>query len=319
MLATIYNGSGGPKPIAGMTYHNIKAAHAKLIREEQFDRQNEIDGLAARLEALDAEYAAKSADGSNMPPEPTPAAQPAPAVVGIPITEQDQGPVDPFGALKVHFETIRVEVGNWADGSGIENADQADTVDVLIDMVKAANKAAEDQLAKEIAPLTAKVTEARERYYPLIGETKKITGSGILMLRTLLEVKTVWGNSERLRLAAEATRKRDEANEIARIALEASKAAVGDLVATEKAEDLIKLAQAAVKVTKQAEKATPGAGYRTEWVVAIVDQRAAVLAMMKRYPQDYIDLTDNLGKRAVREGQRTIDGFTIVETKVAVG
>lgn len=48
-MTDTYHSSSGPKLIADMNWHNLEAAHAKLIREGDPIRQAEIDAMAAEI------------------------------------------------------------------------------------------------------------------------------------------------------------------------------------------------------------------------------------------------------------------------------
>jgi hypothetical protein len=248
--------------------------------------------------------------GANMPPDPIEA-------------------VDPIVSLTLHVSDLRVEVGNWCDGEKIANADQAAVVERLIEDVKDAIAAAEDARDGEIKPLTAQVTALREKYYPLIGETKKITGSLIKMKTALLAVKTDWANRENARIAKEAADARAEAKRLADIAAAAAKEAVGDIDATERAEDLIHDAQDALRVVKQVENATVK-GMRTIWVIKgfqpvtqadgkPLDGKAALLRhYLRTNPSALVEAALALARTDIRAGQRQIPGLIIDSEQVAV-
>jgi hypothetical protein len=321
-LATLYQPSKGPpKAIADLPFPYLVNACEKLKRDQPH-RAAEILAMQARIDAeADAEIAAgarkdpeetpnpRAVLGNNNPPEPTPVEALAPAAE---VDEQ-------FAGLKAHFDDLYTESKNWADGAEVENEAQAAEVDRLLDEWKKAIATADSVLDARIDPLNAQIKVIRELFYPLTGDTTKIKGIGTRAKTALLQVKTAWGKKVQARIDAEAAKLAKEAADKAQQALEASRAAVGDLAATESAEDLIKAAQGALRAATTAGKATPGKGYRTKWVTTIADNKKAVLTMMGRYPQDFLDLALRLAEREVMEGKRVIDGFLIDETKVAVG
>jgi hypothetical protein len=231
------------------------------------------------------------------------------------VRSDDNAP-DPFDACAVHVDSLYEEVGHWADGQEIENEKQAAAVDQLIDDVKAAIEACENARDEAIRPLTEQVTSIRERWYPLIGETKKVTGRLIRAKAVLLQAKTIWGNKVRARQAAEAERLRQEALKKAQEAGEAARAAVGNLEASEEAEALVREAQGLLKGAQRAEKDVPK-GMRTIWRVEVAQPNIALRTMWQRHPQDMIAFAKQLAERDVREGRRTLEGFTITEDKVA--
>jgi hypothetical protein len=225
-------------------------------------------------------------------------------------------PADPFEACLAHTESLYEEVNHWCDGQEIENEKQAAAVDQLIGDVKDAIEACENARDETIKPLSAQVTAIRERWYPLIGETKAITGKLIRAKKVLLDAKTVWGNKVRARQVAEAERLRQEGLKKAQEAAEAARAASGDLDATEEAEALVREAQWLLKGATAAEKATPK-GMRTVWRVEVADPNVAMRTMWARHREELTAFAKQLAERDVREGKRVLDGFTITEDKVA--
>lgn len=225
-------------------------------------------------------------------------------------------PPDPFDAIKLHMDDLYVETANWADGTEIENEAQAAEVERLLNDWKDAIKAAENVREKEIEPFTEKVTAIRERFYPLIGETKKVTGIAIRAKTALLAVKTKWANKLDAERKAEAERLRQEALAKAAEAQAALREAPDNIATVESAEDLIRDAQSMLRSAKQAEKPATK-GMRTVWHTVMADKVLAVRTMWKRYPQEFLDLAQTLAEREVREGKRTIEGFVITEGKEA--
>ena len=171
---------------------------------------------------------------------------------------------DPFTALSVHAADLRIEGGKYCDGQKIKDAAEMAVVQRLIDDVKDALDAVAEARDAEIKPLSEKVTAIREKFYVLDGETKKITGSLILMKKALLAAKTDWGNRENARIAAETAAANKRAQEAAAIAAQAVKDAAGDIEAAEKAEALVHVAQDAQREVRQV-AAGAVKGMRDSW------------------------------------------------------
>ena len=231
--------------------------------------------------------------GANNPPEPT-----------------------PFEAIRVHIEDLDVEARNWADGTEITTDAQAGEVDRLIDDFKAAIKAAEGVQTAMLAPLAEQEKLIRERFYPLIGKTTKITGTAIRARDALLAVKSKWAGKVMAQQRAEADRLRAEAMEQARQARETLATADDNIDARETAEDMIKAAQGLLKDAKAAENPTMR-GLRTVWNVAVVDETAALRSMWCRRRPELVAYALDLARADVRNGARAIEGFSIVAEKVA--
>jgi hypothetical protein len=232
------------------------------------------------------------------------------------VSVKDNQP-DPFDAIKLMMDDLYVETGNWADGTDIENADQAEVVDRLINDWKDAIDAADQARDAATRPLSDQVTAIRERWYPLTADTTKIKGIATRAKVALLAVKTRWANKLRAERDAEAKRLRDEAAKQAAEAAQAARDAAGNLEATEQAEDLIKAAQTTLKAAIQLEKPAMK-GLRSEWVTTMTDPVEAARWAWLRHRSECEEFFLSLAKRDVREGHKVIAGFDIFETKVAV-
>lgn len=237
-------------------------------------------------------------------------------------------PADPFDALKLHMDDLYVETANWADGVEIENAEQAETVERLINDWKDAIAATEAAREGEIKPLSDQVTAIRERYYPLIGETKKVTGIAIRAKAALLAVKTKWANKLAAERAAEAERLRKEAAAKAAEAQAALRHAPDDIAMVESAEDLIRDAQSTLRAAQTAEKPAVK-GMRDNWVVKgfqpvevdgkWIDGKVTLLRhYFKTNPAALVEACLELAKADVRAGKRAIPGLIIENDRRAV-
>ena len=326
MTATIYNSSSGPKEIAGMNYMNLKNGAAKLRRENR--QLDEAEAMEARLALLDAERA----ETVEREPEGV-AVVAAPA---LPETHQiganNPPPDDPFEAHRVHIDDLYTEAKNWCDGADIENAEQAAMVDRLIDDFKAAIVAAETSRDEAKKPFQDKVTEIQEQYYPLLFDGKTRTkGIAIRAKAALLAVKTKWQNKVDAERAADAKRLLDEAAAKAREAATVAREAVGNIEAQERAEDVIKDAQDALRTAQQASKPLVGTGMRDNWVIAgfenvadpvtgeVTDGRLLLFRhFWKTDKEVLINFCLDLARAEIRMGKRTIPGLVIENQRRAV-
>lgn len=318
MTVTHYQGSKGPMEIATMPLPYLRNALDKLEREDAAERQAEIVAMRARLADADA-----SPEAPKAPPEP----ENPRAVIGSNNPPADAA--DAYGAHAAHIDDLYTEAKNWADGADIENDDQAAEVDRLIAEFKAAIEAAEASRDAEKKPHADKVKEIQERYYPLVGETKAITGTAIRAKAALLAVKTRWANKVAAAQRVEAERLRQEAIAKAQEAATVAREAVGNIEATESAEDLIRDAQATLKAANQAEKTTVK-GMRDNWVVkgfapytdAAGETMSGEKALLRHYiatrPEDLLAACLEMARKDVRDGKRTIPGVLIENERRAV-
>lgn len=251
-------------------------------------------------------------------------------IVGDPrLAIGGNNPPDTFDAHAAHIDDLYIEAGNWCDGADIENEGQAAVVD---DLIAAFKTAIDDAKASEVAatkPLQDEVKTIQQRYWPLIGETKTITGKAVRAKTTLLAVKTRWGNKLETIRRAEADRLRKIADEQAAEAAKAAREAVGNLEATEQAEDLIRTAQDTLKAAKQAEKPAVK-GMRDAWTITgfaettdgdgmPVDGRGVLLRhYLKTRPDSLVEACLELARQDVRDGKRAVPGLLIENIRKAV-
>jgi hypothetical protein len=246
----------------------------------------------------------RAAPGGNNPPAPT-----------------------PYEAVKTHCDDLYEEAKHWLDGSVVETQEQADAVGRLLGMLREATHAADEARKAEAEPHDTAKAEIQARYNKLIGTTKAVTGT---MIRAQDACKAALApflrkKEEEQRAAAEAARR--EAEERARIAAEAARAAdAANLAEVEQAESLVKTAGQALKGAKKAESAranagggeTRAVGLRSVWTPALVDAGAALTHYAERRPDELKTLLLKLAQDDVRAGARSIPGFAITETKVPV-
>lgn len=238
-------------------------------------------------------------------------------------------PADPLGAMRAHVDDLYTEAANWCDGAAIESAEQAAEVDRLIDLFKEAIEACETARDAEKRPHADKVKEIQESWYPLIGETQRVTGKAVRAKKTLLAVKSVWGRKQAALQAVEAQRLRDEAAAKAAEAAQAARDAVGDLSATETAESLVRDAQDTLRAAQQAEKPSVK-GMRDHWVIkgfapwtddagkVVTGQGALLRHYMKTAPERVLEACMEMARQDVQLGKRSIPGLVIENERRAV-
>lgn len=236
---------------------------------------------------------------------------------------------DPFEVLSARADDLYLETGNFADGAEIQNEAEFQAVQRLINEWKTfaeACVAIRDELK---APHSAKVTAIQEQFYPLIGETQKVTGIAVRAKKVLLEAKTKWGNKQNALREAEAKRLRDEAAKQAQEAAAAAQEAAGNLEATEQAEELFRGAQATARAATQAE-APAVKGLRDHWTICgfapvtepdgkVTDGETALLRhMWKVNKPGLVEAALRLAEIDVRNGRRAIPGLLIENHRRAV-
>lgn len=327
-LPTHYESSSkGRTAIADMAYPHLLRTRDKLVRERGDDltilamnnRLAYLDSLpddAARVAATSA-IDRKGDEGAvavTVPAAPIGHNHPPP---DEPAPVQEGPPGEPFEAHATHIGDLYIEASNWADGVDIENDAQAAVVDRLIDDFKAAIAAAEASRDDEKRPLQAQVNAIQERYYPLIADTSKLKGIAIRAKAALLAVKTRWMNKVEALRAAEAAEAAKKAAELAAQAVQASREAVGDIAATETAEDLIRQAKGALKTAAQIARPVVGSGMRTVYETEIANPILAARWAWANHEEECKEFFLTLARRDVHNGARALDGFTVTQARKA--
>lgn len=227
-------------------------------------------------------------------------------------------PVDPFDALKVHADDLLDQARTIA---AVENEDQLKAVDGLAKDLKEAADALESERVARKKPHDDAIADIQATFNvylaPLTNKTVK--GKIPLALDAIKKAKEPYlQEQERLR-REEAERVRKAAEEAARIAAEAARAAPGeDMEAREEAEVLVVQAQAMARNAARAEAATTkGTGLRSYWSAELVDPMAALKHYMATAPEDLKAWLNEMARKDVLAGKRTIPGFTVSEERRA--
>lgn len=226
---------------------------------------------------------------------------------------------EPFDAIKVHCDDLYAEGKNWLDGGAITSDAEADKVTLLLDMAREATKTADDARVEENKPYDAGKAAVQAKYAPLISDTKAVKGTMVRLKEACLAALDPWRKKKAAEAAAKAEVERKAAEEAAAAAAKAIRDAAGDLGATEAAEELVKAAAGAQRDANRAERAaTTGTGLRTLYVATMTDERAAYRYYVNDQPGEFLALAQRLADIDVRNGKRSLPGFDVVPTKVAV-
>jgi hypothetical protein len=232
----------------------------------------------------------------------------------------NQPPADPFEAIKVHIEDLYLEAKNWLDGEPITTQAQADEVGRLLDMIREAEKAADEARKEENRPFDEGKAAVQAKYAPLIADTKAVRGKTVLAAEACKAALAPW-RQEQERIKREAAEKaQQEAEAAARAAAEAARAAqADDLEAKERADAAIREAEQAQKVAARADKAaTTGTGLRSYWTPTLTDGAAAARHYWTVNREACEAFFLSLAREDVRAGKRQIPGFDVIEERRAV-
>lgn len=239
--------------------------------------------------------------GHNMPPEST-----------------------PFDLSREEIDGLVLEAKNWLDGQPVRSQAEADAIGQLIDLLRKAINLADERRVEENKPFDDGKAKVQEKYAPLIADTKKVKGSAVRALEACKSALTPWLQKleDEKRAAAEALRK--EAEEKARIAQEAVRAASGaDFATKDDAEVLLQEAKQAETAAKRAERKPVAAfggsrsiGLRTSWKPVLTDPTQAARWAWANKRREMEEFLLQLAKSEVAAGSRSIPGFDVVEDRV---
>jgi hypothetical protein len=207
------------------------------------------------------------------------------------------------------------EAKNFADGEPIADEATAAAITKLYDGLHAAGKRADELRVAEKKPHDDAAAAVQARYNPFIQPKKGKVDLGKSALSDLL---SVWRTAKSKAAAAEAALAAEKAAEATRIAQEAIRASSGNLAARVEAEELLAHAASVTKQAARADKAaTTGTGLRTVWRAELVDAFAALTWYYDKNPGVFHEFIQKLADADVHSGVRKIEGFRVVEDKVA--
>lgn len=237
-------------------------------------------------------------------------------------------PPTPFEEISERIDGLYEEAKTWLDGDPITTQGQADALNKLINLIRAAEKEADALRKEEAAPHDEAKAEIQARFNTLIGNTKSVKGKTVLALDVAKKALTPW--LEKLDTEKrEAERKAREEAEAARKAAEAAfvLSEADDLAAREEAERLAAEAKSKDIAARVAEKAKAhakggegrAAGLRSYWRAEITDKREfARWLWTNRAPEMDGYLREMADKIVKQNHDQTIPGVTIHEERKAV-
>lgn len=237
----------------------------------------------------------------------------------------DNAPPDPFGAIVAHVEDTLTEVRHYADGSPITSQAMADEVSGLIDVLRKAEKVADEARVKEAAPFNEEVAAVQAKYNVYIAPLKnRAPGKIPLAIDALKKTLAPWLQAIEDENNRKATEARQAAQKAAQEAAEAVRAAqaTSDLEARERAEALVTQARAAETAAARTEGAKAHAtggeraiGLKDHWIPKLTDGQAALRHYwtMNRLALEAFAL--DLAVADVRAGKRQIPGFDVINER----
>jgi hypothetical protein len=232
-------------------------------------------------------------------------------------------PLTPYEAHKANIDDLEAEAKNFLDGEPIANEAQAKAVSKLLDDARKARAAAEEQRKAEAKPFDDGKKAVQALWTPI---THEETGRCALIADTCKKVLAPWLKrlEDEQRAVAEAAKL--EAQEKAAAARKLSNETdTTDLSGRIAVEAAIKDASRADRAARSAESARPqarggsrAATLKSVWTATLADSVAALKHYRAEQPEALKAWLLEQAQADVRAGKRTIPGFSIIESRVAV-
>ncbi|WP_188260828.1 hypothetical protein [Azospirillum tabaci] len=251
-----------------------------------------------RIHADDAAENPRAVIGSNGAPEPT-----------------------PFEKSEAEVSKLYDEAALWLDGATVDSQELADGIANLLNMIRAAEKAADAARKADKEPHLKAGQAVDAAYKPILEKAKLATDACKKALAPWLEKL----EAEKRAAAEKARQDADEKRRAAEAAIRARDAA--NLEQAAAAEALLKEAQKAERAATKAENDGAKAGngqfgravsLRTIHAPVMTDPRAAVLHYWAANRDEMTAILQGFAERDVRAGKRDIPGFEIRTEQKAV-
>lgn len=234
-------------------------------------------------------------------------------------------PPTPFDLSATEIGDLFAEAQNWLDGSGVTTEAEATAVSKLLDLLRQAEKRADERRKDEAEPHDKAKAEIQARYGALIGNTKSVKGKAILAMECCKRALAPWLEAEEAKKQAEAIAARKAAEEAAERARAAFQAApFDDLSGRIEAERLAGEAKQAEAAAKDADKdkaaARGGARAVTLRIVyraEITDRRAFLKWVAENRADELTGMLRGLAERLCAATVRDLPGVSYHEERVA--
>lgn len=232
----------------------------------------------------------------------------------------------PFEAIKTHIDDLYDEAVGFLDGEPIDSQGQAEAVGNLLNMIREAEKVADQARVQENGPFDAGKAEVQARYAPLIGNTKTVTGKTVRAADACKAALKPWLTKLEAARVADAQAKAAEAARLAEVAAAAVRETnAADLAGREQAEGMVKDAMRASRDAARADNDTAkvsggygrAASLRTTHTPVLMDGVIAARHYWETRRDEFEQFIIGLARTDVAAGKRAIPGFNVIEeTKV---
>lgn len=226
-------------------------------------------------------------------------------------------PSDPAVLFAEEIDDLLLEARNYLDGEPIATEGQADAVSSLLNRLRRVSKDADDARKAEKKPHDDACKAVQAKWKPIIDKAD-------LAASTAKQALAPWLRQVEEKQRAEAEFARAEAERLARIAVDAHAASIGNLEEAEHAERLLKAAEGAKryagKVDKQKAHATGGeraVGLVDRFTAEITDPVAFGKWAWEHRREEYLGFLESLAAAECRHGNRSVPGLKINHERIA--
>lgn len=222
------------------------------------------------------------------------------------------GNMSPFDAAKQTIDDLFEEAKAWLDGSGITSEKEAEAVDKLLDLTRAAKRDADESRRVENKPFDDGKAAVQARYNPILKRAD-------LIVDTCKNTLQPWREKVAAEKAARAEKARAEALAQQEKAQAAIRASAGNIAERAKAEEELRLANdMSGYALREADRAATGNGLRRSYRAMPRDYSAAAEHYWNSRRAEFQSFLDQLAAEDVRRGIRSIPGFDVLEEKTAI-
>lgn len=212
-----------------------------------------------------------------------------------------------YEAVSLHIEDLFSLVSGCTATGEIKTDDQEAALDGLMDDLREARKLADAERAAEKKPHDDAAKAVQARWKPLIDRCD----AGLNEIKNILTPY----RSAKLEAKNEAVRKAREEAEAKQREAQAALRQSDDLETRFAAEEQLKQAQKLVAVSNKADRSATG--LRTYWEAEITDRREALNHYIKRSPERFAELIQQLADEDARGARGTVPGVVFHERKRA--
>lgn len=230
----------------------------------------------------------------------------------------------PFQTVEKLINDLFSEAIHHLDGDPISTDGQAEDVAALLNLIRDAERKADEARKAENEPFDKGKAEVQARYAPLIADTKTVKGKTVLAAEACKKALAPWlqkKEAERIEAARLAQIEADKKAEEARMLMQlteptdlAGRAAAEDVAAEAKKADHAagKLASATSKIGNMAGRAI---SLRKAYTHELTDPIAFGKYVWANHRPEYLEFLNTMAKRLVDGGKHNLDGVKVTEDR----